>query len=290
MKVLLYQFHLKKTGLTFATNRKNLGADYGDYWKLSVQSCKEYAKKHNFDYKLVSPTEEEWEPWFVPEPQFEQFRAIEFLKEYDAVLYVDTDVLIKPSCPNIVEKYKKDGTNIVLSTGIGTALLNKKRGAVGAYQTGVVIWYNKSLNTESLRDLKPIDYAYNGSHFALGDFIESRRDLHWWERWEDFKPFMGKFRSGMLNDEKFFGFIINITDSSFIKYPNISSPALSHISIPPGESHEVIIPFSTHIAGNTYWWGIEEDMLGVGIYEVEAGPRGYSDKFPWGKATFYVVE
>jgi hypothetical protein len=89
------------------------------------------------------------------------------------------------------------------------------------------------------------------------------------------------------------GFIINITDSSYIYYPSgPDSPALSHLSVPAGESHEVQIPFSTRksATGNTLWRRIEEDSLVVGTYEIKAGLIGYSEEYPWGKATFYIVE
>lgn len=209
MKVLVYQFHLQKKGLSFAVNGDNIGFDYGEYWKLSSQSCKRYADSHGFDYLLMSPTEDEWEPWFIPEPQFDQFRAVDFLKDYDAVLFVDTDVLIKPDSPNIVKKYYRKGTNIVVNTAIGNNIVEDKLGAVAGYNTGVVLYYKKSLNTNDLRELRPKDYAYQNGHFCLGDFIESRKELRWWERWEDFKPFVGKFKSGMHNDDKFMGFLIS---------------------------------------------------------------------------------
>lgn len=210
MKVLVYQFHLQKKGLSFAVNGNNVGIDYGEYWKLSSQSCKRYADSHGFDYLLMSPTEDEWEPWFIPEPQFDQFRAIDFLKDYDAVLFVDTDILIKPESPNIVEEYKSKKSNIVLNTCIGNGILENEIGAVAGYNTGVVLYYKKSLNTTDLRNLKPKKYAYNEGIFLLGDFIEGRKDLKWWQRWEDFKPFIGKFKSGMHNDDKFMGFLISV--------------------------------------------------------------------------------
>lgn len=209
MKVLVYQFHLQKKGLTFAVNGDNIGFDYGEYWKLSSESCKKYADKYGFDYLLMSPTEDEWEPWFIPEPQFEQFRAVDFLKDYDAVLYVDTDVLIKPNSPNIVKKYYRKGVNIVLNTVIGNNIIEGTTGAVAGYNTGIVLYYKKSLNTDNLRKLKP-EFHEGFGLFSLGDFIESRKELRWWERWDDFKPFIGKFKSGMHNDDRFMGFLINM--------------------------------------------------------------------------------
>jgi hypothetical protein len=209
MKVLIYQFHLQKKGLSFAVNGDNIGVDYGEYWKLSSESCKRYADKYGFDYLLMSPTEDEWEPWFIPEPQFEQFRAVDFLKDYDAVLFVDTDVIIKPNSPDIVKKYYWKGANIILNTAIGNNIIDGKRGALIGYNTGVVLYYKKSVNISDLRELKP-KYMENHGHFSLGSFLEPRKDLRWWERWEDFKPFLGKFKSGMHNDDKFMGFLINV--------------------------------------------------------------------------------
>lgn len=211
MKVLLYQFHLQKNGLTtFAVNPENLKVNYGEYWKLSSKSCQRYAEEYGFDYLLMSPTEDEWEPWFIPEPQFDQFRAIDFLKDYDAVIFVDTDIIIKPGSPNIVKEYYRRGTNIVVNTSIGNNLLHNKSGAVLAYNTGVVLYYKKSINTNDLRELRPKDYAYHHGQFTLGDFIKSREELRWWERLEDFKPFISKCQSGMHNDDKFLALLVNL--------------------------------------------------------------------------------
>ena len=208
MKVLLYQFHLlKDTGLTFTMSDDG---DFGEYWKLSSKSCKKYADRFGWDYILDSPSEDSWIPFFLPEPQFEQFRAIEFLKDYDAVIFVDTDILIKPNSPNIVNIYESNGTPIVINTAIGNNLSGDLGGAIGV-NSGVVIWYNKSKFTNNLYELKPIDYGWvNNNTFFLGEFIKERQNLKWWERWEDFIPFIGQFRSGYYNDDKFLGFIISV--------------------------------------------------------------------------------
>ena len=93
-----------------------------------------------------------------------------------------------------------------------------------------------------------------------------------------------------FNNNRQIGFTINVSDNSYISYPMIVLPVLSHLSIPAGENHEELITFSTRKGGNTYWHGIEDDSLVVGTYEVKAGLIGYSEIFTWGKAKFYVVE
>jgi hypothetical protein len=208
MKVLLYQFHLNQRKLSFATKDKYI-TDYGKYWELSSNTCKIYAEKWGWDYIFDNPSPEEWEPFFISEPQFEQFRCIKYLEDYDAVLFVDSDILIKPNSPNVVEDYKKNETPIVVNTSIGNKLLGEKDYSVVGVNTGVVIWYKNSKNIINLPHLTLNHYFDNGI-YPLGAFIESRKDLKWWENLEDFKPFIGKFESGFYNDDKFLTFIISI--------------------------------------------------------------------------------
>jgi lipopolysaccharide biosynthesis glycosyltransferase len=42
-------------------------------------------------------------PYMFNSLNFDKFKAIEFLKDYDAVLYIDTDILITPDAENIVK-------------------------------------------------------------------------------------------------------------------------------------------------------------------------------------------
>lgn len=208
MKVLLYQFHLNQSKLSFATKDKYIN-DYGEYWKLSSNTCKLYAEKWGWDYIFDNPTSEEWEPFFIPEPQFEQFRCIKYLKDYDAVLFVDSDILIKPDSPNVVEEYKKNKTSIVVNTSIGNKLLGENDYSVIGVNTGVVIWYKDSNNIANLPYIKNDQYFDNGV-YSIGSFLESRGSIKWWKNLEDFESFIGKFESGFHNDDKFLTFLISI--------------------------------------------------------------------------------
>lgn len=208
MKVLLYQFHLNQSELSFATKNKYI-SDYGEYWKLSSNTCKIYAEKWGYDYIFDNPNPNEWNPFCIPEPQFEQFRCIKYLKDYDAVLFVDSDILIKPNSPNIVNEYKKNETAIVVNTSIGNKLLGEKDYSVVGVNTGVVIWYKNSKNIINLPYVSFDNYFDNGV-YPLGSFIESRKNFKWWKQLEDFKPFMGKFESGFHNDDKFLTLLISM--------------------------------------------------------------------------------
>ena len=210
MKVLLYQFHIKNF---FPTEK------YGTYWELSHESCRQYAKTYGFDYKLdLYGNKESWIPLFsfIQEPQWEQFRAIRYLKDYDAVLFVDSDVLIKANADNIIEKYKNENSNIIVNTRIGNKILNTNyEKNTLQFNTGVVLWYNKTQNIENFYNLKPRNYAYRNDHFLLSKFVENRKGLRWWENWEDLQDFVGKYPTGRLHDEKFLSLIISLFDLTF---------------------------------------------------------------------------
>jgi hypothetical protein len=204
MKVLLYQFHLENQSPWNNNNHDN-------YWELSSKSCKKYADKWGYDYIFdYHKNKNTWTPWFLPETHWEQFRAIEYLKDYDAVLFVDSDVLIKPYSPNIVSEYQSFNTNLILNTRIGNQIFNYSVGTL-SINTGVVLWYNKSKYTDDLYNLTPKKYAYfNNDIFSLGKFLQKRENKRWWEDWQDFEFLIGKLSSGQYNEERFFSIIIEM--------------------------------------------------------------------------------
>jgi len=208
MRVLLYQFHLNQNKLSFATKNRYIN-DYSEYWKLSSNTCKLYAEKWGWDYIFDNPTPDQWTPFCIPEPQFEQFRCIKYLKDYDAVLFVDSDVLIKPNSPNIVKEYEKNKTSIVVNTSVGNKLLGEKDYSVVGINTGVVIWYKNSKNITDL-PCASFDHYFDNNVYPFGSFIESRKNLKWWKQLNDFEPLMGKFESGFYNDDKFLTLLISI--------------------------------------------------------------------------------
>jgi hypothetical protein len=203
MKILLYQFHLKN-GSPWSDN------NYDNYWNLSVNSCKHYAKKYGYDYILdYYEDKQNWNPWFLPEPHWEQFRSIEYLKIYDAVLFVDTDILIKPNSPDIVKEYKHKEYPLIINTKIGNEFLGNDLGLVStiSLNTGVVLWYKKSKYINDLYNMNISNYYHNNNIFILGDFLEKRKNKKWWQDWNDFMPFIGKLSSGYHNEERFLSFI-----------------------------------------------------------------------------------
>lgn len=208
MKVLLYQFFLNDS--YFSTQRDFQNTE--NYWKLSRDSCKKYAEKNGWDYILdYHDNLESWQPFSFKESYFERFKSIKYLKDYDAVVYVDSDVLIKSTAPDIVKEYRKDNTNVVVNTSIGSKILEEtSRNYTIGVNTGVMIWYNKSRNTENLYSLRPRDYAWSNGTFNLGEFIKKRQDLRWWENWEDFSDFTGRCKFGLRHSDMWLPFIVSL--------------------------------------------------------------------------------
>ena len=202
MKILLYQFHLK--------NKSPWNNNYGDYWKLSSNSCSRYAEKYGYDYIFdFHENETTWTPWFLPETHWEQFRAIEYLKDYDAVLFVDTDIIIKSNAPNIVNEYSDSGYPLIVNTKIGNQISGNDLGSAStiSLNTGVVLWYKKSKYINDLYNMDISEYYHSDNIFILGDFLESRKNKKWWQDWSDFKPLIGKLSSGYHNEERFLSLI-----------------------------------------------------------------------------------
>lgn len=84
------------------TSGKNKGDIYEQYAKYTLPLMEFYAKKTKSDFLVIDK----------PDCVFHtcnKFKIGEFLdKDYDRVLYLDADVVVKPNSPNIFETYPSD--------------------------------------------------------------------------------------------------------------------------------------------------------------------------------------
>lgn len=74
--------------------------------KLTHPIIKNYAKKCNADFQILSHT-----PEVITDdnlPHFRIMRAYDLFNEYDRVMIIDSDVVITPSCPDIFKEVPKD--------------------------------------------------------------------------------------------------------------------------------------------------------------------------------------
>ena len=74
-----------------------------ELYKYSTLSVEKYAQRIGCEYKLVNEAKINWiHPTFE---RFDLFFNEEWWKEYDHILYLDTDVIVWPTAPNVFEQY-----------------------------------------------------------------------------------------------------------------------------------------------------------------------------------------
>ena len=74
-----------------------------ELYNYSTISVKQYAKRIGADYKLITEPKINW-----VHPTFERFDLFfndEWWKQYDNILYLDTDVITWPTAPNVFAEY-----------------------------------------------------------------------------------------------------------------------------------------------------------------------------------------
>ena len=75
-----------------------------ELYEYSVKSVKQYAKKYNLNYKLVTDQKINWiHPTFE---RFDLFFNDQWWKDYTHILYLDTDVIVWPKAPNVFDEYQ----------------------------------------------------------------------------------------------------------------------------------------------------------------------------------------
>mgnify|MGYP003658233668 CR=1 FL=1 len=101
MKPLVVQFFVPaKQYKTPDYNNIGVSQELFDY---SVKSVKQYAKKYDLSYKLVTDQKINWiHPTFE---RFDLFFNDAWWKNYTHILYLDTDVIVWPRAPNIFNEY-----------------------------------------------------------------------------------------------------------------------------------------------------------------------------------------
>jgi hypothetical protein len=78
----------------------DVGTRYG---YLTVPTIEAYAKKIGAEFLVISDLK-----LFKKYPHFEKFQIYDLLNSYDRIIYFDSDVLIKPDCPNLFEIVPED--------------------------------------------------------------------------------------------------------------------------------------------------------------------------------------
>lgn len=113
--VLVLQIYTNKEDVGFATDKDTIPLDR--YLHISSKSAKSFAERNGFDYRLVE--RDYISPFKVfQSSNFLKYESIKYLKDYDVVLYVDTDTIIGYNVENFLEYYN-GWANVVLKTRLG---------------------------------------------------------------------------------------------------------------------------------------------------------------------------
>jgi lipopolysaccharide biosynthesis glycosyltransferase len=205
MKVLVYQFHVEYEE-----------SNSYKFWEMSSNTCKRYADTYGFDYLFDICNIKDHVPYMFNSLNFDKFKSIEFLKDYDVVLYIDTDILITPDAENIVKIYNTGFANVVVHSSYGDKAthrdihsLKKTKGV----NSGVIIWYNNSTIIQDLYKFSLDQFMENTFSKWMIDNLDFSKK--WWKDLEVFKPFLRyhlgtQTRIGYYDDDEFLDFITHL--------------------------------------------------------------------------------
>lgn len=98
---MLWQHVRPATGRTRAIITVANGTKFVEVLKLTRPFMQAYADRVDADLIDLDNDTEDWGP-------MEKFRVWHFAKEYDEVLFLDADCVIKPDAPNIFEECRED--------------------------------------------------------------------------------------------------------------------------------------------------------------------------------------
>ena len=146
---MLWRHKRPDTGRARAIITVANGTQFVEMLKLTRPLMQAYADKCNADLLDLDNDTESWGP-------MEKFRVWHFAQQYDEVLFVDADCVIKPSSPNIFEGYSEDiVAHDDYSRLYKTDWLERERQTV-ATKTGVAIEHTlQCLNSGIVLTRKP---------------------------------------------------------------------------------------------------------------------------------------
>ena len=126
------------------------GVDYEKIASLTHSSIRDYAKKIGADFKYIDKKE-------IAEttPHWEKFQIYNFLNEYERVLYIDTDLIIRKDCPDLFELVPID--------------------KLGMFEEGQFTDRCKELMIDICREYNVILPEWNGKYYNSGVIVASQK-------------------------------------------------------------------------------------------------------------------
>ncbi len=163
-----------------------IGDNFKKVSELTVPFMKEYAKKYNIDFIILT------EELNFEIKQYNKFAIFKFLEKYKRICYIDIDILINVNtAPNIFEYVPEEKVGI-LEEGkyfperlLQNILIKENNNLVKKYfNTGVIVFSHRHENLFLLKNCLIDNYAeqtyinYNISEFEIPVF-----DIEW--RWNN---------------------------------------------------------------------------------------------------------
>jgi hypothetical protein len=111
-----------------------IGSRYAEIAAITHPSLAAYAARIGADFRVITDADG------LPSPHFAKFRGLyDLLAEYDRVIYADTDIIVRPDCPNLFE--------MVPDSCVGAYNEAWVRDLTGAYEPWMVGWRGAYHNT-----------------------------------------------------------------------------------------------------------------------------------------------
>ena len=89
--------------MKFAVVTIAIGDKYQKMGEITHPRIKQYADKINADFIIIDK-----QKISNTTPHWEKFQLLDFLSQYDRILFLDTDVLIRKNCPNLFDLVPED--------------------------------------------------------------------------------------------------------------------------------------------------------------------------------------
>lgn len=200
-KRLIYQFHHN--------------ADKFEYVQYSSMSAQQYCKRYGIDYILDDP-KDDYIPWAFNSYLFDRYRSISYLKNYDQVLFLDSDVLILPHSENIFDEYYESGLVGMYFTVADQANHRDSKFIATPINQGVML-FNNEYNDPNLKeprypgklyDHQVIRNDYNNLSSENEEYLYKHSGT-WWKSWErKYKEYITYDKNGQPSDDNFFNIIL----------------------------------------------------------------------------------
>jgi hypothetical protein len=153
-----------------------VGENFQELGKLTHPTIKAYADRIGADFVVIDKQE------ISQTPQWEKFKIYDLLNQYERIIYLDSDLIVRDDCPDLFELVPVDKIGLFNESGFTDRTKQMKENGLKAYyNSGVMVisrkhkelfvkpkeevndFYEQTyLNTQFAKaDVFPLDYKFN---------------------------------------------------------------------------------------------------------------------------------